>query len=91
MGWSSISALTEVVVFWPVIVVIVIPAFVDPEPCVSFVALLGDINKEFPNWTIPPLTVSIFTDNNSDIEEHPLLFINLLYADFMEIVQKRNL
>ena len=69
---------------------IVTPAFVDPEPCVLFEALFGDIIKEFPNWTIPPLTVSIFT-GNSDIEEHPLLFNNLLYAHLREIVQKRKL
>ena len=87
MGWSSTSALTEVVIFCPVIVVIVTPAFVDPEPCVSLEAPLGDINKEFPNCTIPPLTVSIFT-GNSDIGEHPLLFNNLLYADLRGIVQK---
>jgi hypothetical protein len=56
----------EVVELDPVIVVIWAPVFDEPDPCVLFEALLGEINNESPNWTTPPLTVSIFT-GNSDI------------------------
>jgi len=89
MGWSNRSELTEVAVLCPVTVVIWTPVLEEPEPSVLFEAALGEINKELPNWTTPPLIVSIFTGSgNSDIEEHPLHFNILLYVNQQSFVRR---